>query len=295
MLLQEQLKDKRNFSEAERAIADYVLSRGSAIKGDSGRYIAAQVYTAPSTVVRLCQKLGFKGYNDFKEAWLRELEYLSDYFQDLDANRPFSPSDSAEVIAHRLGALYRETVDDTLTILNAENLSLAVTYCQEAETIYICSGGAQSMIAEAFCEKMAKIGKMVVRSERMDMMFFYACNCKPTDCFIIISYSGETSANRRIAKKLRERKIHTVTMTSFGSNTLTSIFSCNLYMSTRERLVDNLGNFCSHMTALFLLDVLYAGVFNQDYERNKGKKFKNSRQYEIYRRTMNPLIEDKDE
>ena len=110
MLIQEQLKQQAGFSDVERSIADFILAQGAGLKQLSARQIAAEAYVSPSSVVRLCQKLGYDGYNAFQDAWLAEQEYLSSRFQDLDANHPFDPGEPITVIARKLGALYRETI-----------------------------------------------------------------------------------------------------------------------------------------------------------------------------------------
>lgn len=292
MLIQEQLKQQADFSDVERSIADFILAQGAGLKQLSARQIAAEAYVSPSSVVRLCQKLGYDGYNAFQDAWLAEQEYLSSRFQDLDANHPFDPGEPITVIARKLGALYRETIDDTLALLDPDALVRAVGYCRRARNIYICSGGAQSALAESFAEKMAKIGKPVVLSQRGDVMYFHACNCDLKDCFIVLSYSGETPQTLRVARKLKQRRVNTIAVTSYGSNTLASLFDCVLCVSTRERLVRNLGSFSVHLTALFVMDVLYAGVLSQNYDQVADDRVKNVRDFEIYRHSDNPLLRE---
>ncbi len=292
MLIRERLAQRADFSQADCAIADYILQRGAALQGESARHIAAAAYTSASSVVRLCQKLGFEGYNQFRDAWLAEGRYLSGHFQEIDANRPFDPGDPVTTIASKMAALYRETVDDTLALQDPGMLVQAVNYCQRAGTLYVCSAGSQSSLAGAFAEKMAKIGKTVVVEARADMNFFHACTCPPTDCFLLISYSGETANTLRVARKLRQRRVHTVVITSCGGNTLGSLFGCRLYLSTRERLVSNAGTFGAHLSALFLLDLLYAGVFGLDFEANYERKKQLSQEFEVYRRSENPMLRE---
>ena len=292
MLLEEQLKERAKRTDAEGAIAQFILDKGVELRQWSSRQIAARVYAAPSTVVRLCQKLGYSGYSDFREDWVRQQEYLADRWHTLDANRPFGPEDSSFVVGQKLGALYCEMVQDTLRLLDARTLDQAVNYCRQAGVIYLCSGGVQVDLAEGFVDKMAKIGCTVVLSSHVDRMLFYACNCSPRDCFILISYSGETISIARVAEKLAQRQVRTITITAWGSNTLSEMFSCNLYMSARERLANNLGSFGAHLTALYLLDVLYAGVFNQNYDQNLQRKARDSELVERDRHSDNPLLQD---
>ena len=67
------LRTKDGFTAVESQIADFFLARQQAIGSLSARAIATDVRTAPSSVVHLCQRLGFQGYQDFSQAWLEEL------------------------------------------------------------------------------------------------------------------------------------------------------------------------------------------------------------------------------
>ena len=81
-MIVEQLREQAGFSPIERSIADHFLSAGEALREQSARSIAARLYTAPSTVSRLCKRLGYSGYNEFRDASLDELRYLSSYLAE---------------------------------------------------------------------------------------------------------------------------------------------------------------------------------------------------------------------
>lgn len=55
----------------------------------SARFIAKQLNTAPSSLTRFVQKLGFAGFPDFKSAYLKELAYLNSHFSEINPNYPF--------------------------------------------------------------------------------------------------------------------------------------------------------------------------------------------------------------
>lgn len=110
--------------------------------------------------------------------------------------------------------------------------------------------------------------------------------------YILISYSGETSQILRLAKYLNQENIPFIALTSFGENTLTRLATYTLYLSTREKLINNLGNFSSVLSTMYLLDVLYSSVLGSDYQKNYQHKVDVARNYELYRHSKNPLIND---
>ena len=53
-----------------------------------------------------------------------------------------------------------------------------------------------------------------------------------------------------------------------------------------------MGTFSAHLTALFVLDVLYAGVLSQNYDAVAADRVHNVREFEVYRHSDNPLLRE---
>lgn len=290
MLITERLKEQKDFSKVDTVIADYFLNEENEWAEKSLRQIAQLLFVSPSSVVRLCQKIGFEGFLDFRTAYLHELDYLSSDFGKIDINYPFDIKDRNTKISGKLKNLYIETIKDTFSLLGHDALALAESLLVKADDIYICSAGAPSELARAFQEKMIKIGKNVIIDHRLDVLFYQACYAKPDSVFLFISYSGETETLLRIAHKLKERKLQSIALTSYGGNSLSDLATVTLYLSTHESLVHNIGNFSLFPSVLFLLDVLYANVFSRNYEKHLADKIRYTKEYEKRRKSYNPLL-----
>lgn len=70
--LRESLSD---FSRNERHVADYILNNPQEMRSLSGEALAAICGVSRSTVLRLCQKLGYQGYAEFKYALQHETDH----------------------------------------------------------------------------------------------------------------------------------------------------------------------------------------------------------------------------
>lgn len=292
MLIKDKLKSKEYFSSNESAIADYLLNNEEVFKDLSARFIASETFTSASSVVRLCQKMGYDGFNDFKEDYLKEIKYYESSFKNIDPNYPFDRKDTNSVIINKIGSLYKETIDDTLALVSNEQFKKAADILNKARIIYVCSAGVQNDIACDFKDKMTKIGKAVVIQSRMDESFYSACYADKDCCFLIISYSGETDKILKVAKKVSENNIPAIAVTSFGKNSLSSMIDCSLYLSTREKLKRNIGSFCINISLMLLLDSLYGNCFNMNYEKNKSSKVRYSLQFEQKRNSDNPILHE---
>lgn len=292
MLIQEILKEKKEFSDIEILIADYLLKNKENIANQSARFIASQVFTAPSTVVRLCQKIGYKGFNDFKSAYLHEIAYLQSHFDEINPNYPFNYQDQGKEIAYKIKHLYNDVLGDVSTLLDKDVIAKITMMLKNAKNIYICSTGVQADIAKTFKDKMLRIGRNVVVESKMDQAYYLASFCTNENVFILISYSGETEVLLRVAHKLKERGIPMIALTSYGDNTLYKLSNETIYVCTREKLTENLGDFGMNLSVLYILDILYAAVFNENYKQNFENKVIISHEFQINRNTENSILKD---
>lgn len=292
MLIIEKLHMKDNMSESEESIADFILSLGKDIKKYSTRNIAESTYTSPATIVRLCKKLDFKGFDDFKEQFLKEIDYLDHQYGKIDVNFPFTPQDNMMKTANKISQLYEDTIKDSMQLLHHDDLQKALKLMKYCQSIHIFSFGTVLNLAESFRERMLKIGKNVIISNNMNYQL-YEANCIPKgDIAILISYSGETEKIIQVAKTCLEKKIPMIVISSFGENTLSKMATCKLAMSTKESLFQNLGDFSTHLSVHLILDVLYSTYFLMDYDKNYEIKLKNTTNLESRRHSDNPIIMD---
>lgn len=112
MLLIEKMK-QYPFSSSERTIVDFILEKQEDIKDYTTKAIAKETYTSPSVLVRIAKKLGYQGYNEFKEDYLKEVYYLHSHFEKIDANYPFTEKDNTMTVAGKIASVYEESARDT--------------------------------------------------------------------------------------------------------------------------------------------------------------------------------------
>lgn len=292
MLIRERLLFQENMTEVDKTLANFFIDSGRRVEKLSSRTTASTLFVAPSTVTRFCQFLGFSGYSDFKLAFLKELDYLERNFLNINPNFPFTENDINVALASKIATLYKETVEDSLSLLHHDSLQAATKLLSNAAIIYLGMVGDTFEMAETFKNRMIKIGKTVIVERRTDNLYYSACQVPKDACFILISYSGETESLLKVAKLLQNRKIPTIVLTSFGENALSSMFDIVIWISTREKLIENLGNFSSLISVSFILDTLYASVFQKHYTKNYQTKCDLSQMYEQKRRSLNPLLND---
>lgn len=206
MLIRERLLFQENMTEVDKTLANFFIDSGRRVEKLSSRTIASTLFVAPSTVTRFCQFLGFSGYSDFKLAFLKELDYLERNFLNINPNFPFTENDINVALASKIATLYKETVEDSLSLLHHDSLQAATKLLSNAAIIYLGMVGDTFEMAETFKNRMIKIGKTVIVERRTDNLYYSACQVPKDACFILISYSGETESLLKVAKLLQNRK-----------------------------------------------------------------------------------------
>ena len=293
MLIKDQLREKKNMSNNEKIVANYLLKADENIEKDTVRTVAEKTYTSPSTIIRLCHKLGFTGFSDFKNKFLNEVKYFNLQFQNVDVNFPFRREDTAREVMSKITDLCIETIKDTEKVVDMRTLLRCRKICSESEEIHIFSYGTYLNQAYSFKEKMMKIGKKVMISSNLNYQLYEAEIMQAGDIAIIISYSGETNNSLLIAKQCRKNNIPTIAITSIGENDLTKICDETLYISTKESLYKNIGDYSIHLSVSYVLDVLYSLIFQNDFEHFYETKMYLAMSLEKDRRSSNSIIDNK--
>lgn len=291
MFIRDQLTNVHAYSPGEQLVAAYFLDQGEELAHKSARGIAADLYLSAPSVVRFCQKLGFAGYPEFRDAYLEELAYLSSHFQDIDPNEPFAGTDDIMVVAHKLASLHSEALSDTQSMLQRAPFRRAVNLLLAAETVVICAFGSKYHLACIFQSRMGTIGRQVIVDQDGFDTYMRACHdAKRKTCYLFISYSGESAFCLRVARKVAERGLPAFAITSRGGNTLSRLIPCTLFTTTRDRLRSNVAGFTSATSISYLLDCLYAAVFNVRHAENLYARSTFAAGFEEQRISDNPIL-----
>lgn len=290
MLLTEKML-RADLSESEKVAINYVIQQKEMIKNKTLKQIARETYTNPSTLIRVAKKLGYSGWNELKEQYLQEIDYLNRSFNDIDANKPFDENDNLMAIANKMAQLNQTTINDTLALIRYADLNRAVQILLNASEIKIFAHNQNILISQDFAYKMNRIQKPVTVCALDAEQVFEAFNCRKGSCALFISYSGESKRFLKILPVLKQNKIPILSLTSLGENTLTKKSDCVLRISTRERLYSNIADFTKNNSICYLLDVLYSCVFSKNYQKNLAHKIAVS-QYADSRQSSVDLINE---
>ncbi len=291
MSIMTQLEFELDFSNSEKQLAKYILDNGEEILTLSIKELAKKTYTSPATIVRLCQKIGLEGFLDFKIKYSAELQYDNTSQKRIDVNYPFKSNDTPVQIAHKIASMHKETIDDTIKLIDFKTLDKSVSTILKANHIYIYGNGNSLLAGMSFQHKMLRIQKPVTLCTLPGEHNFLSYMANIDDVAIIISYSGETKELVDNAKLLYEKKIPIIAITSIGDNQLSRYATYVLNTGSREKIFSKIAPFASKTSIEYILDLLFSCIFTLDYNNHLYHKLKYDKAYDFRHPQKSPINE----
>ncbi len=259
-----------NLTETEKLLANYILENQEQVAGMSLDELAKVSFSSISTIHRLCKKIGLTGFKEFKIKFVEELYSKMNKPGNIDINFPFKKDDTQFQIASNIKQLYIDTLTNTFSFFNSEQLEDAVDLIYNAEIVDVYAVTNNIQTALNFQDKMQSIGRYVnVSLIPMNQVYRAAAsNNKNKQVAIILSYSGKTPEIKEIALVLKRKEIETLVICSAQENYLTKLFKYHIFVSSKENLKKKISHYSSHIATQYVLDVIFSCIFNKDYEKN---------------------------
>ncbi len=103
-MLLEKLREEEHFTNHEKDVVRYILDHLEQVPSMSAGELARASFTSKATVVRLSQKLGLAGYQEFKLKLVEEVNQKNRIDRIL-ANEPITGRARARIYQYASGAL----------------------------------------------------------------------------------------------------------------------------------------------------------------------------------------------
>lgn len=256
--IQEQME---SMNPKEKEIAAYVLAHPQNIVQMGITELSQQSGGSTATISRFCKMFHFSGYTEFKVKLAAELAQLPSVqsYQDIIAGNPLSS------IVAAMEANHVSSITDTTRMLDLKQLQKAIDALQSARQIDLYGVATSGLVAQDFYQKLVRIGKRAFAFTDPHMQITSASNLTSEDVAIGISYSGETGETIAALKCAAENGATTISLTKFGTNTLTSLASISLFTSTLEEGMRR-GDMASRIAQLHVIDILFVGLISDRFD-----------------------------
>ncbi|MGW6408087.1 MurR/RpiR family transcriptional regulator [Streptomyces vinaceus] len=231
--------------DTEARVAQVVLDQGAELVHLSVSDVAALAGTASSTVVRACQRLGFRGYQELKIAAARQAP----------AQEPSRDRDpAARALADTVRAA-REALDGVTATVTPALLRAAAALVGTAARVLIVGAGLSGAVALDTAYRLRALGCAVDAPADPLTAQLAASQLTSADACLAISHTGATRSTVDAARGAHRAGARVLALTSYARSPLSEAADCTLVAGGQD-LVFGLETVASRLAHLTVIDAL---------------------------------------
>ena len=166
-MLIDQLNERKRFTKTENEVVSYILSHPQKVTKLTIEQLATVTFSSNSSIVRICKKVGTRGFSDFKIQLAKELSSFAMGGGRVEADIPISPGETREEIAGRILNLQHQTLMEVYSMLDLEALGRAAALVDQSDMVDLYGRGESLMALNYFAADLRRIGK-ISKTEPLD-------------------------------------------------------------------------------------------------------------------------------
>lgn len=265
MALLQLIKNLSQFTQTEQNICKYLLEYPEKIPKLSSRELGSLTYSSAASVIRLCKKLGFSSFLDFKMQFSLELKSNP----EVDMIQKIEISDHENIVSmiQKVHSIQLKALEETKKRLSLEQMSRICEMLYAAQYIDFYGYDSNIHIAKYACSQFFHSGKIANTYSATNVQSLNALVKNKNHLTVIISHTGENYRLIEIAKMLKASNYPFIVISSDIKSTLSLLATESLCAVTTE----NTEEFWSSMffsSAKYLLDIMFGLTFSHNYKDN---------------------------
>lgn len=270
-MILERLGAMSHFSASEEAVIRFIQKYPKVTTNLSLEQLAKECSVSQATVIRLCKKLGAKGFAEFKVSLASELGAFALENREVPVDIPLPSGAEGRDIARTFYTLSRQALDRALNELDYDAIHKAAVMLARANIIHVFGRGESLVLAADFHYKLLRLGK---NSTLETMNGFQEMSCRAAESHgsevaLLISHYCNSHQVTYFVDELMNCHIPFILLTAAQKP-----WPYDLYAAVTLRIssVENrhkMGSFASRTAFLLVLDCLFGEIFSLDYEKNR--------------------------
>ena len=196
-------------NETDDEVIDYIRKHKKELSDIPIKTMADELYTVPNTIMRVCKKLGYKGFSELKVLIRKELD----------------EQDNPDIIIEKVP----KSISKTVKLINHDKLLEAADRIKKCDRCYFIGVGDSTSSCNAMVRNLECLEKRTKAYSDYHDIDYRAAHCKSNDLFIFISVSGSNERLNEAAKVAKENGAYVIALTHFSRNKLSTIADMILY------------------------------------------------------------------
>ncbi|MBZ0199876.1 MAG: MurR/RpiR family transcriptional regulator, partial [Ignavibacteriaceae bacterium] len=221
----------------QRKIADYFINNFDKISFQNVNEVSKATDASVASIVRFSQRIGFSGYSQLREAIAEVLKYqLSNkvIFPLLESQK------LKDDILTSVANVDIKNINDTLSIIDRENFSNAVSLILKSKRVYTAGLGISYLLAEILAYQLTQVAiDSAVLKHSHTLFHEQILFLDKSDLIITFSFPPYSKETVDAAKFAHERNIKVVSITNKDASPVTFYSEINLIVKSENMLFTN--------------------------------------------------------
>ncbi len=269
-MILERLKQQKDFTGTEKAIADYILGQKEGCTGMTTEQLAKETYTSKAAIIRFCRKLGFESYRTFQRSLDSEIKEMYRMSVLMEKNS-IDEKSSVSSVLNVIPAIYDTAVNSTRMEIDEAVVRRAANKIVKAPFVEIYGLGVAYDLGNIFAFLLNSIG---IRAGAFCGINDHAVESRRNEknnVAIVLSMSGRNPYIVKTAQTMKANGYYTLGITGGNGSEIEKY--CNDWL----KIAHGKGNITLAMeTAVngatsmkYVLDVLFVASMVINYDKNR--------------------------
>lgn len=231
-----------NLPRQEKKVARVTLQRPEDVQQMKITELATAAGVGVATVSRFTKHVGCKNFAEFKLSLARPTtEHRS--------------QNESESTANEIYNYYQNILAETMEMLSADNLQLAVDLIRNSKRVYVFGIGSSGYNADEFTQRLLRMGIAAFAMTESNMMTIASSVMNEDDVVFALSVSGSTPEVCSAVKQSVERGAKVVAVTGFRNSALAKMSDIIFQIKSTE-FVGDYDFINSQFAVTYVIDML---------------------------------------
>lgn len=243
---------------SDRRVIDLILADPETAISSSVSELAEKAATSASTVVRACQQLGYRGFQELRLCLARDLATPDDR-DGLSHSEGITSETPPERILDVIFDVSSRALRDAKQTVNAGAFAKAVERIDSASRLLVIGNGGSSAPAQDAAYRFSTLGLIAHAPADALTQHLLARQLDSSAACLVFSHSGVTQETLKAAEAAKSQGASLIAITSHARSPLTELADATLVAAAADRGF-RLESMASRLAHLSIVDALFVGV-----------------------------------
>lgn len=250
----------QDLTKSEQRIASYIMENAARIMEQTIPELAGNTKSSEITISRFCKKLGFSGLQALKIALAAELSNAGEM-----EFREIGDKDTDEQVAAKVFQNIMDGLQDTLKILDFQQVAKAVQVLQKARRVAVYGYGNSATVCQDIETRFMRFGMVIQAYADMSQQLTSASLLTKEDVVIAVSHTGATIKLLEAVRVAKRAGAAVIVITSYAQSNLAKLGDVVLTGMGREVHYSS-ESVASRLIHMAITDVLYTAMARSNPE-----------------------------